>query len=68
MKKHLNPEIKKSIIKMNKENSSGQGAIPYRRYSPRPAKAADLVTSLSTETGKNSKTDSIVWMREERKA
>ncbi len=45
MKKHLNPEIKKSIIKMNKENSSGQGAIPYRRYSPRPAKAADLVTS-----------------------
>ena len=26
-----------------KKISSGQGAIPYRRYSPRPASAADLV-------------------------
>ena len=27
----------------NKYRSSGRGAIPHRRYSPRPAKAADLV-------------------------
>ena len=26
-----------------KDNSSGRGVIPHRRYSPRPAKAADLV-------------------------
>ena len=33
--------------------SSGQGEIPYRRYSPRTAMAGD------------SETDSIVWMGEE---
>lgn len=27
-----------------KDNSSGRGVIPHRRYSPRPAQAADLVT------------------------
>lgn len=36
--------------------------IPNRRYSPRPAQAADLVTRRYSE---NSKTDSKVWMREE---
>ena len=28
---------------IKKKISSGQGVIPYRRYSPRPALAADLV-------------------------
>ena len=43
-------------------NSSGSGAIPYRRYSPRPASAAELVTLIYRG---DSSTDSKVWMREE---
>ena len=41
-------------------NSSGQGEIPYRRYSPRPALliARWLIWC-------NSITDSKVWMRED---
>ena len=43
-------------------NSSGSGAIPNRRYSPRPASAAELVTLIYRG---DSSTDSKVWMREE---
>ena len=42
--------------------SSGSGASPNRRYSPRPARcAAEPVTLIREDSG----TDSIVWMREE---
>ena len=40
-----------------KDNSSGRGVIPHRRYSPRP-----METWLNRC---DSGTDSIVWMREE---
>ena len=43
---------------IKKKISSGQGVIPYRRYSPRP-----METWLNRC---DSGTDSIVWMREER--
>lgn len=39
-----------------KDNSSGRGVIPHRRYSPRP-----METWLNRC---DSGTDSIVWMRE----
>ncbi len=45
-----------SVIKIL-VNSSGQGAIPYWRYSPRPG--------VSQLNRCNSDTNSIVWMREE---
>ena len=41
-----------------KDNSSGRGVIPHRRYSPRP-----METWLNRC---DSGTDSIVWMREEK--
>ena len=35
--------LKRYNTKVKYNNSSGQGETPYRRYSPRPALAADLV-------------------------
>ena len=42
-------------------DSSGQGAIPYRRYSPR----ADAFPKGGCMIRWNSEADSIVWMKEE---
>ena len=48
---------------VKRNRSSGSGASPNRRYSPRTAHLSGRTGDFLS--GKNSGTDSIVWMREE---